>query len=57
MADGRKLTAPSRASGHRRAPHVWRASCFAIALGVALIVGTWALADVLSFVPEATVGG
>ena len=37
----------------RRSP--WRVLCIAIAVGVALIVGTLVLVDILAFVPDATV--
>ena len=33
----------------------WRVLCIAVAVGVALIVGTLVLVDVLAFVPDATV--
>ncbi|MGF0117449.1 hypothetical protein ACQFYA_14165 [Promicromonospora sp. Marseille-Q5078] len=36
---------------------VWRVLCVVVAVGIALIVGPYVLADVLSFVPDATVDG
>lgn len=36
---------------------VWRVLCIAVAVGAALIFGSSVLADVLTFVPDATIDG